>query len=173
MTSAVLLSILVLFDAGLAGFRAAAGRDGRIAKGPYFRMAVARSFGGALGVLAFNAAVVALLVVTASSTETAWATLTHAAELCVWIFGVFATVTLAAFALWFSPIEEYRLLSTVIVLGPLTLIRPLIIVGGLAAVCIAIPDVRVIVTAVIAGATMLAFEHLVGRTYAERWRRLV
>lgn len=173
MTAASLLAILVVFDAGLAGFRAAAGRDGRIAKGAYFRAAVARSFVGALGVLALNAAIVALLVVTASSTDAAWATMTEAAELCVWIFGGFATVTLAAFAFWFSPIEEYRLLSTIIVLGPLTLIRPLIIIGGLAAVCLATPDVRVIVAAVIACVTMLTFEHVVGRAHAERWRRLV
>lgn len=171
MTAAILLAILVLFDAGLAGFRAAAGRDGRIAKGSYFRMAVARSFVGALGLLAINLGVVGALVLT-GPTET-WAVMTRAAALCVWIFGAFATVTLAAFAFWFSPIEEYRLLSTVIVLGPLTLIRPLIIVGGLAAACVAVPDVRVIVVASFAALSMLSFEHLIGRAHAERWRRLV
>lgn len=171
MTAAILLGILVLFDAGLAGFRAAAGRDGRIAKGPYFRAAIGRSFVGALGLLALNVGVVAALVLTGPA-ET-WATMTQAAEYAVWIFGAFATVTLAAFAFWFSPIEEYRLLSTVIVLGPLTLLRPLVIVGGLVAVCVAVPDPRVIASAAIAAITMLAFERITGRAHAQRWRALV
>jgi hypothetical protein len=173
MTAVILLAVLVLFDAGLAGFRAAAGRDGRIEKRTYFRAAIGRSFAGAVGLLAVNAALVAVLVLTASSSDETWGTLTHAAELCVWIFGAFATLTLAAFAFWFSPVEEYRLLSTVIVLGPLTLIRPVIIIGGLAAVCMSLPEPRVIVAAAFACISMLSFEHLVGRSHAERWRRLV
>jgi hypothetical protein len=97
----------------------------------------------------------------------------RAAELCVWIFGSFATLTLAAFAFWFSPIAEYRLLSSIIVLGPLTLLRPLVIIGGLVAAGIAVGDLRVWIAAAFASTSMLLFEPLIGRLHASRWRRLV
>jgi hypothetical protein len=49
MTVAALV-LLALFDVLLSGFRAAAGRDGRIAKAPYYRAAILRAayrgFGG-------------------------------------------------------------------------------------------------------------------------------
>lgn len=172
MTIAILLATLVVFDAGLAGFRAAAGRDGRIEKRSYFRFAVARAFGGAAILLALDVGIVALLVAVAPDPAAAWATMLRAGELCVWIFGAFATLTLGAFAFWFSPIEEYRLLSSIIVLGPLTLLRPLVIVGGLAAACVVVPDLRVWIAAACACVSMLAFEPVIGRFHARRWRVL-
>ncbi len=48
MTIVTALATLVFFDALLAGFRAAAGRNGRIAKSDYYRRAVARGAAAAL-----------------------------------------------------------------------------------------------------------------------------
>lgn len=173
MTIAILLAILALFDALLAGFRAAAGRDGRIDKGPYFRLAIGRSAIGALALIALNVGVVTALVISAPDRAVAWAAMVHAGEISVWVFGGFATLTLAAFAFWFSPIPEYRLLSSIIVLGPLTLLRPLVIAGGLAFAASRVNEPRVWVAAAIACITMLAFERVIGRGHAQRWRALM
>jgi hypothetical protein len=170
---AVLLAVLALFDALLAGFRAAAGRDGRIDKRHYFRIAIGRSAVGAVVLIAINIGVVALLVVTATDVDATWAQLVRAGEICVWVFGAFATLTLAAMAFWFSPVPEYRLLSSIIVLGPLTLFRPLVIAGGLALAGAWVNEPRVWIAAAFAGVTMLAFEHVIGRGHAQRWRGLV
>ena len=79
---------------------------------------------------------------------------------------------LATFAIYFAPIGDFRVLTSVIVFGPLTLARPWIILGGLVAAAALVPDVRVVVVAVVAGTSMLSFEKLLARRYAERWRAL-
>jgi hypothetical protein len=173
VTTAVLLGILALFDGLLAGFRAAAGRDGRIDKRGYFRIALGRAALGGLLLLAINIALVAALVMTGSDPHAVWSELLRAGDICIWIFGSFATLTIAAMLFWFSPIPEYRLLSSIIVLGPLTLVRPLVIVGGLAVACADTSEPRVWIAAIAAGITMLSFEHVIGRLHAARWQRLV
>lgn len=173
MTIAIVLGILALFDALLAGFRAAAGRDGRIDKRSYFKIALERAAGGAIVLVAANALVVALLVAASSDRSATWAELQHAGAICVWIFGTFATLTLISLAFWLSPKPEYQLLSSIIVLGPLTLARPLVIVGGLAIAAASTGSGLVWLAAICAGASMLAFESLIGRWHARRWQRLV
>lgn len=172
MTTAILLGVLALFDGLLAGFRAAAGRDGRIDKRHYFRFAIGRAALGGVVLLALNVALVAVLVLSGDR-SVVWAELVRAGELCVWIFGSFATLTIAAMVFWFSPIPEYRLLSSIIVLGPLTLLRPFVIAGGLVLACAGTSEPRVWIAAIAAGLTMLSFEHVIGRLHATRWKRLV
>ena len=72
-----------------------------------------------------------------------------------------------------SPIVEYRLLATVTVLGPLTLVRPIVILAGLAIAAARAPEPRVWIMAVLAGVTMLGIEGLLGRPHAAKWRQLV
>ncbi len=173
MITAAILALLALFDALLAGFRAAAGRDGRIEKTSYFRIALGRTALAGLAMLAINIGIVAALVLTAGDPDATWAELLRAGNLAIWIFGSFATITIAAFAFWFSPIPEYRLLSSIIVLGPLTLARPLVIAGGLGISASRSSEPRVWIAAAVAAITMLAFEHVVGRLHTGHWRRLV
>ncbi|MEO8700314.1 MAG: hypothetical protein ABI867_09735 [Kofleriaceae bacterium] len=173
MTVAVLLAVLALFDAMLGGFRAAAGRDGRIDKRVYFRAAMVRAAVLGIVVIAANAAIAAALVATAGDPAATWREVVHAGAWCVWIFGGFATVTVAALGFWFVPIAEYRLLASIIVLGPLTLVRPIVIVAGLVIAATRTSEPRVWILAAIAGVSMLGFEHVLGRAHATRWRRLV
>lgn len=173
MIVAALLALLAVFDGVLSGFRAAAGRDGRIDKRPYYRRAIARGAQAGVVVVVANVAVAAVLVATSADPGATWAEFLRAGTTCAWIFGGFATVTLAAIALWWSPIHEYRLLATVIVLGPLTLIRPIVIIAGLAIAAARAGDPRVWIMAALAGTTVLGVEGLLGRAHVARWRQLV
>jgi hypothetical protein len=173
MTTVLALAALALVDTLLAGFRAAAGRDGRIAKAPYYRVAIARSAPAGVALVAVNAALVAVLVATAPDRAAAWDTMLRAGAHCVTVFGAFATLTLIAIAFWLVPHSELRLLPTLLVLGPLTLVRPTVIVAGLLYVAIRVPDARVWAAAVAACVSMLGIEHVLGRRYADRWLLLL
>lgn len=173
MIVAALLALLAVFDGALSGFRAAAGRDGRIDKRPYFRRALVHGALAAVVVVLADGAVAAVLVETSAAPGATWAAFVRAGTACVWIFGGFATLTLAAIALWWSPIVEYRLLATVTVLGPLTLVRPIVILAGLGIAAAQGREPRVWILAVLAGVTMLGIESLLGRPHAAKWRRLV
>ena len=167
------LATLVFFDALLAAFRAAAGRDGRIAKRDYYRRALARgAVAGAL-IVGAHSAFAGVLVASTADPATAWQDLLRAGRDLVAIFGAFATLTIIAIAFWFAPSRELRLLPTLLVLGPLTLVRPLVIVGGLAFAAIRTPTPRVCIAAFAAAASMLTLEHLLARRHASQWRSLI
>jgi hypothetical protein len=165
VTTALVLATLAMFDLLLAGFRAVAGRDGRIAKAPLFQAAIARA--AAWGAVAISANIALVLALGA------WPAMLAAGHDAIWVFGSFATLTALAIVFWFAPQHELRLVPTILVLGPLTLVRPLVITLGLAWAAARSPEPRVWIAAAVAGFTMLAFEHVLGRAHAQRWRRLV
>jgi hypothetical protein len=173
MSTAVALAVLALVDVLLSGFRAPAGRDGRIAKAPYYRAAIGRAAIAGVLLVAAHAGLVAGLVAAASDPDAAWAALVHAGDRAVEVFGAFATLALVAILFWFAPIRELRIVPTLTVLGPLTLLRPLVIAGGLIVAVADAVDWRAFVVAIVAGAWMLRIEVLLGRAYVDRWRRLV
>jgi hypothetical protein len=169
----VALATLALFDVMLSGGRAAAGRDGRIAKAPYYRAAVARSVPAGAAVIGANAGFVAVLVASAADPGRLWEALLQAGGRAVDVFGAFATLTFLAILFWFAPIRELRIVPTLLVLGPLTLIRPLVIVAGLVYASLGAHDWRVWLVAAVAGASMLGIERVLGARYRPRWQRLV
>ena len=162
MIVAALLVVLALFDVLLSGFRAAAGRDGRIGKGPYYRAAIMR--GGWSGVLliAANAALVGILVATAMEPAVAWQELQDAGAHAIAVFAVFATLTLIAILFWFAPVRELRIVPTLLVMGPLTVLRPVVIVGGLTWAALGAAHWRTWLVAAIAGASMIGIEYWLG-----------
>jgi hypothetical protein len=173
MTIVIALATLVFFDALLTGFRAAAGRDGRIAKGAYYREALVRGMAAAVLIVAAHAALAAVLVASAPDPAGTWRDLLRAGRDCVAVFGTFATLTIIAIAFWFVPNRALRLLPTLLVLGPLTLVRPLVIASGLTFAAIRTPTPSVWVFALAAAATMLTLERLLGRKHTNQWRSLL
>ncbi len=173
MGTAIALAILTLTDCILAGFRAAAGRNGSLNKRAYYRAAIVRALFYGLVLLALNVVVLVTLVLTAPDPAATWQLFVSAAGVCVLVFGIFSAFILGAFAFYFAPIGDFRVLTSVIVFGPLTLLRRVVIAGGLAFAVIRVPDVRVAILAVFAGITMLAFEPFLARFYRDQWRALV
>lgn len=173
MIWAALLAVLALFDCLLGGFRAAAGRNGRLEKRTYYRQALARA--ALAGTLLVGVhAVLALVLVSTSPTPTAtWSAFVDAAALLVVFYGAFATLTLLAFVFYLAPVGEFRVLTTVIVLGPLTLFRPVVIGGGIVLAAAKATDPRVALLGCSAGLSMILFEHVLGRAHRREWKRLL
>ena len=164
MTVAVLLATLAILDCALAGFRAAAGRNGSLDKRRYYRAAMLR---GAL----VGCVLVAVFAI-AARVSGAWHAAITAARTLVWIYGTYATLVLTALAFYFAPTGPYRVLTSVIVFGPLTLIRRGVIAAGMAVVAVQTSSLAVAVLAVLAGAAMGAVEPVLGRTYGRQWEAL-
>lgn len=155
----------MVLDCALAGFRAATGRNGELDKRRYYN--------GAMAVGALVGAGLVLAIGALAFGIHAWTAATTAAGTLVWIYGTYATIVLTAFAFYFAPVGCYRVLTSVIVFGPLTLIRRAVIVAGMVAVAVQTTEPRVVALAVLAGAAMLAVEPWLGRRYGIRWRTLL
>lgn len=174
MIVAAQLAMLAMLDALLSGFRAAAGRDGRIVKVSFYGAALARGAVAGVILVAANAAIVGAIVASAPEPGGAWQGLVDAGGRSVSVFAVFANVTLAAMLFWLgNRFPEQRILATVLVLGPLALVRPLVIGVGLLYGAWPSADWRVWMVALVAGASMLGVEAILGLRYRNRWRFLV
>lgn len=125
-----LLAVLAIVDAAFAGFRAAAGRDARIFKYAYYRraMLVAAAAGAGL-VVALAAATVTALLITAAP-GALYAELLEIGARMLQVFLGYALLVVAALALYGTAQTELRILATVAILGPFTLLRPLVIVAA-------------------------------------------
>ena len=124
----LLLGVLAFIDGVLCGFRAAAGRNPRIFLWSYYGASMRR--GAVFALFTIVLFLGAGLVLRAVGGEPAWSSLLAAAGKLVMVFGVYATLVLAALGLYLSSSFDLGVLASVIVLGPFTLVRPLIILAG-------------------------------------------
>lgn len=173
MMIAVALALLAITDCVMCGFRAASGREGRLDKSALYRQAALRGLVGGLVVTVVSAMLVAALVMTASDPHLAWALFSAAGRVCVIVYAVYAAAIFAAFAFYFAPVGDFRVLTNVIVFGPFTLARPWVIASGLVAAVVSTRDVRVGIAATSAGLAMLGFQRVMDRPFAKHWRRLL
>jgi hypothetical protein len=124
--NALLLLALGLADAAFAGFRASAGRDARIRKaGPNAR-AAARGAAVGVPVLALTAALAGTLLLAGVP----YASLDAAAHRMLTVYVPYAAVVAASLACYFWGPFRAGTLAVVAGLGPLTLLRPLVVAGG-------------------------------------------
>lgn len=169
------LTLLVLLDGLLVGFRAAAGTDGRIRKAPLYVGAQALGLAAAAGVVGLGWA---LALGLAARDPSLPAALEAAARPAVSLVAAYASLALAALALygvtafvWRS--IELRTLCTVLVLGPFTLLRPFVALGALALGVAAAPRWEVVGLAVFGAAGVGGLEPLLHRLHARRAHALV
>jgi hypothetical protein len=159
----VALVFLALVDGALLGFRAGAGRVGLVDKSAHVRRAVR------LGLLA--SAIVALvgvalaLGITAFSSPDRWTRLVSGGRAAVHVFGLFAALMLAALSVWLLPFTDLRTFVTVSLLGPGTLVRPLVVVAGMAYAFVRVPTWEVGVLAVYGTVSMLSLERWLTRRF--------
>jgi len=126
----LLLYILALLDGLLCGARVSMGRSAQIAKRRYYLRAQIRGLFGAQ--IVSTIALAALLLVAALSPNrlALRADLQAAAGRMLWIFLPYAAMVLGNILLRMVPSTDIRSATSVMMLGPLTAIRPLVMIAG-------------------------------------------
>jgi len=163
------LGILVVIDGALCGFRAAAGRNPRIFLGRYYRRSMRRGAWLALVVIALFLAVG--LGLRAAGGDGTWASLLAAASRLVRFYGLFASVVVLALGLYLLGHFDLGVLASVLVLGPLTSIRPLVIVAGAGWAAARADTLAATLMSLSAGLVMATFERLLALGHPP-WRGL-
>ena len=124
------LYLLALLDGLLCGLRASMGRCAVIRKRRYYRRAAL--FGVAGAQMISTLALAALLTVAATSSDRADVRedLEGAARRMLWVFLPYAILVLSNLGLRLAPSNDIRSATSVFMLGPLTAIRPVVMVVG-------------------------------------------
>jgi len=124
------LYLLALLDGLLCGLRASMGRCAVIRKRGYYQRAAFLGVAGAQ--IISTLALVALLTVAATSPHRAEVRedLEGAARRMLWVFLPYAFLVLSNLALRLAPSNDIRSATSVFMLGPLTAIRPVVMIVG-------------------------------------------
>jgi hypothetical protein len=154
----LLLYLLATLDTAFCGYRAAAGRSGLIFKGGYYRRAMRR--GALWGQLAVAVAAAAglLLVALSPAPKRLLADFTEAGDRLLEVYLPYAGVIGLAFAVRAVPSVDVRSLTSVLVFGPFTLARPVVVPAGAAWALFHVPRPGVMVMLAIIIPTMLLAE---------------
>ena len=167
MTVPLALAALALVDACFAGFRAATGRNARIRKRAYHLLAARRGLVVGVAALALAAVPLVLGLVTAADPAARYGDLVHAGTRMLQVLLPYAgVVVLSLAAYWLLPMRE----STFIILvglGPLTLLRPAVVVAAVVWASMGSTDWLVWTGAATTAAGVLA----VGPISHHRWYR--
>jgi hypothetical protein len=160
---AVTLWILATLDAAFVGYREAAGRSALINKRDYYRKAMFRGavFGQiAVGIVLFFIAVTILL---SSERWILIAELEKCSSRMLWVYMPFALIILTAFIVRMIPSVDIKSITSTLIFGPFTLLRPLVIGGGAAYGFFAAPSTAVFLLGGLILCLTLGLEWTIGR----------
>jgi hypothetical protein len=153
--------VLLTADGAFCGLRAVVGRTGRLRHGPLVARAMA--LGGSLGLLA-GLALLLLGVGALGWPPSRPGALAVALSTLVRGYGTLATLILLGYLLRLVPSIDVRALASLLLFGPITLLRPVVIVGVAALAMALSADLLVSLLVALAAATGL----LLG-TLLDRW----
>lgn len=162
---AVGLCALAMLDGAFSGFRAYAGRDGRIAKTPHKVGAARLGAASSLIPLAILAAVLGALMIAGVAS---YDELTAAGTRMILVYLGFAVVIGLGFLAYFAPAADLQGMGTVVVLGPGTFFRPLLILGGAIYAGVG-ASLAVKFAAMLAAVLMIGLEYPLNRMFARRY----
>lgn len=131
MIVALSLWALATLDAALAGYRDAAGRSALIDKRAYYRRAMLRGalYGQVAVVIAgVNAAVLVLL---SPDPHALLQELERVGSRMLIVYVPYAAIILLTFVVRAAPSVDLRSITSVLIFGPFTLIRPVVVVAGI------------------------------------------
>ena len=136
----ILLAVLGIADVTFSAFRDAAGRNPRIEKTAYYRRALRGGLRAGLAIITTCALVAGVVVALAGVDPERGATLVddmvRAGTPMAAIYGGFAASVVVALLVWSVSASEMRTFMTVAVLGPMTLLRHVLIPVGLLTACV-------------------------------------
>lgn len=159
------LYLLATIDSLASGYAAAAGRIALIRKGPHYRAALWRGF-----VLGQIAAAISLSLVLAAVSAAPDPATFRADLVRVWIrmlqiYLPFAVVILTAFAFRLVPSVDVRCMTSTLVFGPLSGIRPLVGIAGLVWGVLAAPRPAIVAGGAAILLLWLSLEWILGHSY--------
>lgn len=114
------LCLLFALDASLVGYRSAAGRNPRVRKQAFYRHHAVR---GLVAGVVVDALIVVLVLALGVDPQ-------PAARAMLQVFVPYTIAVVLAMLLWFSRSLDLQVLASVLVLGPFTLVRPVLLVVG-------------------------------------------
>ena len=160
---ALVLWLLATLDAAFAGYRDAAGRNALINKRRYYRRAMLR--GALMGQLAVGIA--ALIIALSLIMSDDWRGLLQDYETAgarmLTIYLPYAFVVLLTFLVRWVPSVDLRSITSTVIFGPFTLIRPLVAVIGMGYGVFAARRMIVVAVGMIVLTMMLGIEAALSR----------
>ena len=157
--SILLLWLLATVDSAFIGYRDAAGRSALIDKRHYYRRALLR--GALMGQIAVAIAGVVAIGLLAAAPQPArlFDTLENVATRMLVIYVPYALILIATFFVRAIPSVDIRSITSVLVFGPFTLIRPLVVLAGAIWGLIAAPTASVTLLLSLVVIFMLGMEY--------------
>jgi hypothetical protein len=159
----ILLWALATLDSAFCGYRAAAGQSALIDKRAYYRRALRRGAIAGQGAVAIAGAAIAVALAMAAEPRALWSDLLAVGGRLLQVYLPYAGVLLLAFAVRTAPSVDVRSLTSTLVFGPLTFVRPLVVVAGLVWGVAAAPRPALVAIGTLVGVMMLSLETFLGR----------
>ncbi|HYW73810.1 MAG TPA: hypothetical protein VE961_22500 [Pyrinomonadaceae bacterium] len=156
------LWLLATLDSAFAGYRAAAGRNALIDKQRYYLRAVI--FGAIAGQLAvaLAAAIIVISLAPAPDRRGLLGDYNLAGGWMLLVYLPYTAAILFAFGLRLIPSVDIRSITSTLVFGPFTLVRPVVAIAGLVCGVLAAPRLATVVVGLIVLTMMLSLERVLG-----------
>jgi hypothetical protein len=164
--SILLLWLLATVDSAFIGYREAAGRSALIDKRDYYRHALFR--GALLGqiAVAIAGAVAVGMLATAPQPARLFDSFEQVATRMLMIYVPYALILTITFFVRAIPSVDIRSITSVLVFGPFTLIRPLVVLAGAIWGLLAAPTAGILLLLVLIVVLMLGMEYALGKLRA-------
>ncbi|HEX2270247.1 MAG TPA: hypothetical protein VHH35_11955 [Pyrinomonadaceae bacterium] len=162
----LLLWLLATVDSAFIGYRDAAGRSALIEKRDYYRHAMLR--GALVGQLAV--AIVGIVAIGMLATDPQPARLFESFEQVamrmLMVYVPYALILAVTFFIRAIPSVDIRSITSVLVFGPFTLIRPFVVLAGAIWGVLAAPTPRVLLLMILIVSLMLGMEYVLHKLRA-------
>jgi hypothetical protein len=158
-----LLWLLATLDSAFIGYREAAGRNALIEKKAYYRHALIRgALFGQLAVL-FAGVITAIALASSDNARELFGKLESIGARMLLVYIPYALIILITLSIRALPSVDIRSITSTVIFGPFTLIRPLVVLLGAAWGILAAPGAITIALVVVIVCLMLGLEWTLGR----------
>ena len=155
-----LLWLLATVDSAFIGYREAAGRNALIEKSAYFRRALIRgALVGQLAVLIVGV-ITAVVLLNSSNAGALFSKLELVGARMLTVYIPYALIILITFCVRAVPSVDIKSITSVLIFGPFTFIRPVIVLAGAIWGIVAAPDAITIALTVLIVSLMLGLEQV-------------
>ena len=164
----LLLWLLATVDSTFIGYREAAGRSALIEKRAYFRRAMIRgALAGQVAVAIVGVVAVAMLALSPQPAAL-FDDLERVALRMLLVYVPYALILAITFFVRAVPSVDIRSITSVLVFGPFTLIRPLVVLAGAIWGLLAAPRPRILLLVIVIITLMLGMESALGHLRARK-----